>query len=223
MSEDFDRHWDRGFDLRDEGNLDEAITEWREAVRLEPDHEDANAALAELLFETSQKREALSVLRNAVQLNANSAMLLSCIGFYLAKQGDGDNNRDIWLEARQSVKKAVTIEPQDAFALHLLGMIEWRLGQKRKAIDHLKASIAADPSDIAVYFSLMECQRRALHWRGLGQTIRAMENLPKSEELDRYNACVIQSWHRLRLWGNIALVALVVPFWMRRRKKGRQE
>lgn len=37
MSDAFDRHWDRGWEFYEAGQFAEAITEWREAGRLDPE------------------------------------------------------------------------------------------------------------------------------------------------------------------------------------------
>ena len=60
---DADAHYNRGITLAEQGKLDEAITEFREAIRLQPDFSPAHSCLTAALRRKGEFTEALSVLR----------------------------------------------------------------------------------------------------------------------------------------------------------------
>ena len=264
MSEAFDLHWDRAFELHDEGKFGQAIAEWREAsrldpedgyvldnigvalwelgqreaaiaewreaIRLEPDYGSPHENLATALSAPGYSPEALAAVRAAVQVCPNNADLYRLLGYHLvAEAGEGDKRgAEAGYEAAGAAfQQALDLDPASLYALIGLGRIQWRLGKKEEAIETLKATVAADPSDAEAHLALWDCQGSAFwqcrgrigHLRGMIQTIEAMDKLPPSEEMRQYYARLNRVRRRVELVLFTGLGIAVFLIWMRRKRQ----
>jgi len=68
MSEASELHMDRGIELYEENKLLEAIAEWREASRLDPEDGYALNNIGSALWDLGQREEALPEWREAARL-----------------------------------------------------------------------------------------------------------------------------------------------------------
>jgi len=218
MSDASDQHCHRGFDLYDQGKLVEAIAEWREASRLDPEDDYPFNSIGVALLQLGRQQEALQVLRTATKLCPNSVRLLSSIGCLVIKLACEDSNKVLVLEAHQALQKAVALEPQNAYALHLLGLVEWQLGRKREAIQLLKASVEVDPNDSAVHLNLRQYQALRGDWRGMLQSIKAIDSLPIDDDIMQYYDSINRSWDRLMLFTVFLTGFAIIFFWLRKRR-----
>ena len=151
MSEAFDLHWSQGQKLYDDGKFAEAVTEWQEAMRLEPNFEGS-------------------------------------------------------------------------FAYRSLANTQMRMRKKQEAIATLKAAIVANPNDAEAYLQLREYQSLAMDFKGMVETIHAIDKLPASDVRDRYYADVHCFWARVKITvfigAGLAAVLIGGWIWSRRRDKG---
>ena len=209
--EDADVRCNIGLALSDLGRHEAAIAEWREAIRLDSNHTNARKGLAYGLSVAGYSAEALEAVRAAIHLIPDSADLHARLGYNLAAEAEKEGGKAKWQAVCQAFEKAAEINPSNAYALRCLGTIQWRMRDKRRAIETLKAAILADPSNEAGYFLLGECQRRAFHWHGLGRTVIAMNELPDSDSLAEFYARISLCIRRFQValavgLGTIALI-----------------
>lgn len=68
MSEAFDLHWDRGWEFYKAGKFEEALTEWREASKLDPNDALTRRNIGTMLSQLGQKEAAIMKFREAVRL-----------------------------------------------------------------------------------------------------------------------------------------------------------
>src|SRR5574341_1399329 len=78
-------HYNRGVSLQAEGKSHEAIAEYREAIRLQPDLVDAHYNLGLALTATGDQTGAIAAYRSAVQLKPGFAAAHHALGVALAK------------------------------------------------------------------------------------------------------------------------------------------
>jgi tetratricopeptide (TPR) repeat protein len=93
--------------LEAKGDEDEAIAEYREALRLDRSHFRAHARLGMLLDHTDNVDGAIAEYRQAVNLNPSDASVHYRLGRALRDKGDKQ-------AALEELHKASSLEPQNA-------------------------------------------------------------------------------------------------------------
>jgi serine/threonine-protein kinase len=83
-------HYNLGTALRDQGKLDEAVAELREAIRLQPDFAPAHSNLGTALRAQGKVAEAVAEHREAIRLQPDYAIAHANLGLALQLQGDLD-------------------------------------------------------------------------------------------------------------------------------------
>jgi tetratricopeptide (TPR) repeat protein len=92
-------HYERGVALAVQGKLDEAIAEYRAAIRLKPDHAEPHYDLGVALAVQGKLDEAIAEYRAAIRIKPNHASAHYFLGKALAGQGKLD-------EAIAEIRKA---------------------------------------------------------------------------------------------------------------------
>ena len=121
-------------------------------------------------------------------------------------------------EADKVLQRAVALEPQNAHALHLLGVARWRQGRKREGVKFLEASVAADPSDSVTLLNLRQLQAETGDWRGMIRSIDAIAELPMDQNIREYYNSVNRLWSRLELFASLVIGLAAIFLWLRRRR-----
>lgn len=135
-----DIEYERGVELKKINALKEAITAWRRAVQINPNHKMA-AALAK----QGNKDEAVSVYRQAIRLFPTIADEFHVsLGLVLYQQDKLD-------EATSEFKEAVRINPKKALNHYFLGDILNRQGRLDEASTELREAIRINPKFAEAY------------------------------------------------------------------------
>ena len=116
----------------------EAETQYREAIRINPDHIAYNN-LAISLMELKKLPEAETELRKSISLNSGYAFARCNLGAALYYQ-----NR--YVEAEKEVKEAIRLDPNFAQAHGLLGIIFYSQNMPLDAENELREAIRLDPN-----------------------------------------------------------------------------
>src|SRR5438094_145131 len=104
-----------GCELAEQRKLDAAVSEFREALRINPQYAQAHYYLGAALFELDNGvDEALVELREAIRLNPENAEAHNTLGLALLEQGSVD-------EAMSEYREVLRIDPQYAEAHYNLG------------------------------------------------------------------------------------------------------
>ncbi|MFC2173178.1 tetratricopeptide repeat protein [Acidobacteriota bacterium] len=124
----------------EQGQTDDAITEYKKVIELKPDLFEAHFDLAGLLATKGSFDEALAIYKKAVALNSDVAEVHYSIGAILF-------NRQQFTEAMPSLKKAVQLDSSHAQAHRALGYSYFQ-GETKDidaGVEHLKKYLALMP------------------------------------------------------------------------------
>ena len=172
-TETFKKHWDdrlraeyaeNFFDLGvsriKEKNLKEAISNFREAVRLNPNNVLAQYNLGNSLVKTGNLELAEEHFRNTIKLKPNYAVAYNDLGYTLAMRGKLD-------EAMDNYRTAIEVKPDYASAYINMG-ISWDVkGEFDKAIEQFQKAIKFQRENAKANLAL-------------GNTLYNKKNLPQA-------------------------------------------
>jgi len=158
-------------------------SEFKTAVSIQPDSEEAVTSLAYLYNEEGDSSHALLVL-NSVPEIARSAKLYSALGFTYEQQKD-------YKQAIAAYRRSTELDHDNLDSVRGLAQNLLNDGQTEAAREQYKIIVDADPSDAQTYMRLAEIDRRN------GKFDQALESLKKA------NAVVPDS---LEVQYNIAVI-----------------
>jgi tetratricopeptide (TPR) repeat protein len=122
-----DWHVGRALGFERMGRTDEAISEYREAVRLRPDIPGYQSALGVVLAKTGHYEEALPYLKQAIRLYPKNATAQYWLGVSLVQLGRSE-------EGIAALQQAVGVNPRDARAYLALGKVMSGVGRHAEAV-----------------------------------------------------------------------------------------
>ena len=135
---DFEARYNLGSMLQARDDLDGAIREYKQAVRLRPDDATANNALGAALVAQGNPALATEFLRKAIQLRTDYFDAHYNLAFALAGQDD-------FAGAAKEFQLALRIRPDDAGAEANLGVALAQMGRFQEAKAHLQRALKIDP------------------------------------------------------------------------------
>ncbi|MEQ1826989.1 MAG: tetratricopeptide repeat protein [Pirellula sp.] len=126
--------------LGEQGKLDEAVKEYREAIRLEPEFPNAHNGLGNILAKQGNLEEAIAEYRDALKLKpfAQEHLVHANLGNNLWTQGKLD-------EAMDEFREAIRLEPKYTKAHLNLGTILGNQGKLDEAIAELREALQSTP------------------------------------------------------------------------------
>jgi len=133
-------HNNLGVALDKKGEIDEAITQLREATRLKPDHVEAHYNLGIAFGRKGQIDEAITQFREALGLNPNHVEAYYNLGIALGEKGQTD-------EAIRHYQAAIYLEPGYSDAHNSLGVALRRKGLTDQAIQQFQEALRLKPDD----------------------------------------------------------------------------
>jgi superkiller protein 3 len=131
-------HGNLGAALAEQGKLDEAIAECRQAIALDPKLAESHNGLGSALRGQGKLDEAIAEYRKVIALDPKNALAHNTLGFALHNQGKLD-------EAIAEYRQAVALDPKDANAHNNLGAALHNQGKLDEAIAEYRQAIALDP------------------------------------------------------------------------------
>ncbi|MGO9465163.1 MAG: tetratricopeptide repeat protein [Isosphaeraceae bacterium] len=182
-------HYNLGNALQARGKLEEAVAEYRTAIRLKPDYAEAHVNLGNVLDEQAKPEEAIPEYRTAIRLKPDHADAHTSLGTALDDQGkleeavaefrtairlepdDADAHYNLGIALRKQVKleeavaefrTAIRLKPDDADARYGLGLALKAQGKLEEAVAEYLTAIRLNPGDAEAHFSL----GNALHDQG---------------------------------------------------------
>ena len=164
-------HLRQGQEFYDTGDLNEAIAEWRETVRLAPTNAKAHHLLGLALGDHGARDEAIGMLQVSLRLDPNNAMAHVHLARTLEANGDTQ-------EAVAAYRKALQLVPTSSYIHDRLGHIFAAQGQHQAAADEWQQAIALDPDYAYTHANLGEALE------SLGQKTQALAAYERAIALD---------------------------------------
>jgi Flp pilus assembly protein TadD/peroxiredoxin len=130
-----------------EGRTEEAVANFQQALKADPDYVVAIDNLGNAYRQSKQWDHAESAFRRALELNAQDAEANYGLGMVLAQLGDTEN-------AYEFLQKAIVARPIYPEALNNLGILYLRTGRQDNAEKAFKESIRVAPAFDQAYLNL---------------------------------------------------------------------
>ena len=129
------------------GQFEEAASQYRKALEINPSNEDAHFGLALALARMGREDEAVQEYEEALKLMPDYAEVHNNLGNLLAKQGR-------LTEAIGHFQTALKINPDYASALNNMGTAQIRQGQFGQARESFEKAVKASPDYAAAHYNL---------------------------------------------------------------------
>jgi tetratricopeptide (TPR) repeat protein len=168
-------HHSLGLALSKQGQMDEAIRQFQEALRPNPGYADAHDSLGTALAKQGQMDEAIHHIQEALRLDPNYAQAHNSLGWALAKRGQKD-------EAIRQFQEALRLKPDYVDAHDSLGTVLAEQGQMDEAIRQFQEALRLNPDYVEAHDSLGAVL--AEH----GQMDEAIRQFQEALRLNPYNA-----------------------------------
>jgi len=150
-------------------DLQKAENEFKTAVKLQPDSEEAVTMLAYLYSEEGDTKRAVETL-SSVPDGERSAKLYAALGYTYEQQKQ-------YKEAINAYRRAVELDRDNLDAIRGLAQNLLNDGQTDAALEQFKIVADANPEDAKTFLQIAEIYRR------VGKFDLALENLKKAEAL----------------------------------------
>jgi tetratricopeptide (TPR) repeat protein len=150
-------------------DLTKAENEFKTAVKLQPDSEEAVTTLAYLYNEEGDSGHAIQAL-NSVPDASRSAKLYSALGYTYEQQKD-------YKKAIESYRHAIELDRDNLDAIRGLAQNLQNDGQTQAALDQYKIIADANPEDAQTYMRIADIYKKS------GQFDEALDNLKKAQAI----------------------------------------
>jgi tetratricopeptide (TPR) repeat protein len=188
-----------------QGQLDEAISAYEQAVSISPDNTPAHIRLAQFLILRQRTAEAAQRAKEAVLLEPSNPQTLAALCRALDWEGEyapafdacecsaeldpnyaeayaylAEVYADLndWIPARQNAQKAVDLNYQSMDAHRNQGYVLEKQGRYRQAVDAYENAIVLHPKLASLYISA------GRNYRALGKFTEAIDRFEKAIRLD---------------------------------------
>ena len=144
-------------ELGRQGDRVNAIAQYREAIRLNPNLPGAHYELAEQLRTASDptlNAQAEAEYKAAIQANQFDALSWRQLAGVLAANGE-------LKQAEEHYRRALAVQPKDTEAMTGLAIVLLSLNRTDEAVSLLESAVKGDPTNTAAHFRLSGLYRRA--------------------------------------------------------------
>jgi len=140
-------HNNLGTVLQEQGNIDDAIKHYREALRIQKDYVSAYDNLGMALLEQGNIDEAIEHFQEALRIEPDFEKAHNSLGIALQKQGNiGD--------AIEHYREALRIKPDYVKAHNNLGITLQKQGNIDEAIEHFQEALRIEPDFEKAHYNL---------------------------------------------------------------------
>lgn len=176
-------HNNLGNCLRQEGKVDDAMAQYQEALRFEPENTITLYNIASALVQKGKLDDAIAQYREVLRVNPKYLDAYVNLGDALLKKGQLD-------EATAQYIAALKIKPNDAMAHYNLGTVLLQQGKKDEAIAHFEEAVQINPDYADAQDNLGSV---------LAQEGRVNEAIAHFQEALRINPENAEAWNNLGL------------------------
>src|SRR5262245_57505145 len=163
--------YEKGLSAFDNRNYREAIGYFTEAIRLNPQYQNAYIYRGVAKYNLGDKRGAIEDYSRAIELNPKDAVAYNNRGVAMSDLGDKQ-------AAIADLNKSIELDPKSSAAYHSRGAAKSDLGDKQGAVADLSRAIELNPKVAMAYF------RRGAAKYYLGDKQGAVADFSRGIELD---------------------------------------
>jgi tetratricopeptide (TPR) repeat protein len=154
-----------------------AILQFQNAAHATPKDPEVFYQLALAYIGAGNLRDGISALRKTLDLNPKHPEAR----LRLATMMSGTIDPEILKDARERLAGIVTESPQNAQALHALGIVEFKLGLPVEALQNLELAAAAAPQELLFAINVAQAKLKRGDAKGAEAVLlKAAANSPKS-------------------------------------------
>jgi tetratricopeptide (TPR) repeat protein len=135
-------HNNLGTVLLEQGRVEEAIAESREALRIDPGLAEVHGDLGDALLQQGRTKEAVAEFREALRIDPTLAKAYYNLGNALFQDGRPE-------ESIAQYGEALRINPVFAEAYYNLGVVQFQQGAAAEAIANIEKSLEIQPANVA--------------------------------------------------------------------------
>jgi tetratricopeptide (TPR) repeat protein len=140
-------HVKLGLEYLDQGELDQAITEFEKAIALDPNRADAHRNLGTAYGKQGNWEESIAAYEKAIKINPDFGEAYGDMAGAYFKAGKLN-------EAITAGEKGIELAPDYAMSYNNLGIAYGSQGKIDMAIDLFEKAIQADPNSVDAYYNL---------------------------------------------------------------------
>ena len=164
-------HYNYGNALLQKGDVNDAINEYHEALKIDPQNAVARNNLGTALLQKGQTNNAIAEYLQAIQDDPGYILAHVNLGNQLLPKGQVD-------EAIAQYREALKIDPADPAALHNLGNALLQKGEVDEAITQYQEEIKINPDYALAYYNLGNARAQK------GQMDSAIDEYQEALKLD---------------------------------------
>jgi len=140
-------HTNLGITLMNQGELEEAVKEFKVALSINPRHYVAGITLAKIMVEQDRFDEAERLYSGLQEAFPDDSAPILSLAFIAMRKFDFEN-------AEHLLRRAIALVEDAVLPKYLLAIVLLRLGRNREAISLLKASVRSEVRSPALYQAL---------------------------------------------------------------------
>ncbi len=180
-------HYNLGIDLGLAGRIPEAIAQYVQALRINPDFPEARYSLGTALAQTGKIEEAIAQYEQALRAKPDFAEAHYSLGTALAQTGKIE-------EAIAQYEQALRARPDFAEAHYSLGIALYQTGKREEAMEHYEQALRIDPDSPEAHNNL------ALALTDAGRIPEAITHLQEALRLRRTSRKCAVIWGSPWAW-----------------------
>ena len=142
-----DEHFEQGLAYYDEGRYEEAIAEFLEVVRLDPDNVNAHYNLGLAYQKTGDLNSAMDKYLQVIRLDPSHTAARNNLAVIYEDQGQID-------KAIAEYQEVIRIDPEDEVAHYNLALLYDTLGQIDQAVAEYQETIRINPDNADAHYNL---------------------------------------------------------------------
>ncbi len=136
-----------GYLYSEMGEIEEAISAYQTALKINPRHSESLYNLGNLLKGADHEKEALDMYQKAIEVDPRNSNAYLNIGIIYGRKGQDD-------KAKEMYHKALQVDPHNAKAYFNLAYMKEKEGNAHEAIDLYSKAIHLDPQNAESYYNL---------------------------------------------------------------------
>ncbi|MCF8305726.1 MAG: tetratricopeptide repeat protein [Ignavibacteriales bacterium] len=149
MSDAFDKMYENGLSLYDNGDYVTAVNYFFNAYQINPGHIDCIGFLADCLFKLEALEDSLKFYNMLIEQNIRDPFIFFRIGLILQKKAYETKNKTYHQRAIKSLETAIQMNPEYTDAYYEIGREFYELGDHQDAYEAFQAVLRQDNTHAA--------------------------------------------------------------------------